>query len=122
MICLLGSLSVNAQNKRFHVFGALGYGYSPSSLRFAVGDIEAGLLNMGTNGNSVGAIKLFNNDSSFAGFGLAYRGTMAIGFHGAVGKRYRWFSWLNFRIELNGEVYTDSFTQGSGLLGWEVLW
>lgn len=118
----LTAQSLLAQDGRYYVHAALGFAYSPSTLKFGVEDIEAGLLGIGTNGGSVGMIKLFREETTFAGFGLAYRYTTAIGFHGTVGKIYNWFPWLRFRIELNGEIYTDNFAQGSGLLGWEVVW
>lgn len=106
----------------FHVYAGIGFGYSPSTLRFAAHDIEAGLLAVGTNGASIGAIKLLRSGSSFVGFGLAFRFTNAIGFHGAVGKSFRWFDWLRFRAEFNAEAYTDSFTQGNALVGLEFTW
>jgi hypothetical protein len=122
IIALLSSGLLQAKEDTYHIYAALGFGYSPSSLRFAAHDIESGLLAVGTNGASIGAIKLFRSNTSFAGFGLAFRFTNAIGFHGAVGKSFRWFDWLRFRIEFNGEVYTDSFTQGNALVGLEFPW
>ncbi len=121
-ISMFPLFNVSAQENRFHVYGALGFAYSPSSIRFAVNDIEAGLLGIGTNGSSIGVLKLFREDSSFAGFGLAFRFTNAIGFHGSVGKSFRWANWIRFRAEVNGEVYTDSFTQGNVLVGLEFPW
>jgi hypothetical protein len=111
-----------AEENKFSVYGALGFAYSPSSIRFNYKDVEGGLLGIGTNGASIGVIKLLRSDSTFAGFGLAYRWTDAIGFHGTVGKSYRWFSWLKFRAELNAEFYTDSFTQAGALVGFESTW
>ena len=113
---------LSAKEDPYSVYAALGFAYSPSSIRFSIHDIESGLLGIGTNGASIGVIKLFRSDSTFAGFGLAYRWTDAIGFHGTVGKSFRWFSWLKFRAEFNAEFYTDSFTQGNTLVGFEFTW
>ncbi len=125
-ICLVFLTSVHnvllAEDDNYYIYGALGFAYSPSSLRFGIRDFESGLLNIGTNGTSIGAVKLFRKGSTFAGVGIAYHFTNALGFHGTVGKQFKWFSWLKFRVEFNGEVYTDSFTQGNGLIGWEVVW
>lgn len=122
LLVLLPAGSLAAEEDSFSVYGAFGYGFSPSSIRFNYRNIEGGLLANGTNGYSIGIIKLLRSGSNTAGFGLAYRWTDAIGFHGSVGKSYRWLSWLRFRAELNAEFYTDSFTQANALVGFEVTW
>lgn len=121
-ICSLGVSNLYGADPAYSIYTALGFGYSPSSIRFSAHDIEAGLLAAGTNGASIGAIKLFRSGSTFAGFGLAFRFTNAIGFHGSVGKSYEWLNWLRFRAELNAEAYTDSFTQANALIGLEFTW
>lgn len=123
-IALSSIVSANAfaAENNFAVYTAVGFGFSPSSLRFSAHDYEAGILAIGTNGASIGAIRILRSNSTYTGFGLAYRFKDSIGFHGSVGKAFQWFNWLRFRVEFNGEVYTDSFTQGNALVGLEVTW
>ncbi len=119
---LLPAGALTAQEDSFSVMLGLGYAFSPSTARFSYRNIEGGILANGTNGLSVGLIKVLRSGSNIAGFGLAYRWTDAIGFHGSVGKSFRWLDWLRFRAELNAEFYTDSFTQANGLIGAEITW
>ena len=106
------------EEKVFHVYGALGEIYGPSSYRAGTSKWEAGLLNR----RSIGFVFLEYSGSAYVAYGPIIGFEVSPGAFAALGWEWTFFGFSSIRIEANTGHTLDNYSSSEVNLGFSAFW